>query len=131
MIQGRVFYSSDAIMNSYATAKKNKQRWYDHCFAMMMKSARLNASTTANEWLSEGIAHVFTFETGSDFSTNGKKGRASIDKDLQRFFITKVNSILNSSYDPLGFWSWARIAIEQAKVALAVMVYYKCFQITI
>ena len=77
-------------MKSYAIAKKNKQSWYDQCFSMMMKSARLDCSTKASKLLEKGVANIFVFETGSEFSSNGKKGRSSIDKDLQKHFITKV-----------------------------------------
>ena len=45
--------------------------------------------------MEKGVANVFVFETGSEFSTTGKKGRSSIDKDLQNYFITKVVFIIS------------------------------------
>ena len=95
-MMGREFYTSSEILKSKTNLKKRSQSWFDQTFSMMMASSGLDCSTKANIWRERGLAPVFVFETGADFSTKGKKGRPSIDKDLQNYFIKKVILMLTS-----------------------------------
>jgi hypothetical protein len=87
----------------------------------MMASCGLDCSTEASIWLGKGIAPVFVFETDADFSTSSKRGRPSLDKNLQNYFVKKVSLYLNCSCVPLGFSFLGKDDTAPVKVVLAAM----------
>ena len=86
---GDQFYRSEQIMVKYSNAKRNQQSWLDQGFELMMKACGLDSSTKAEIWYAKGKIVVFAFEIGASFEQH-KKGRSSIDKEVQEHYVKQV-----------------------------------------